>query len=180
MSQVTIEVYNYPFVDTYYHYYDEVKVRHAWYFRPRLFKSRAVLPRDVLEKMNEFVERKLAENLGQSYIRVETVFVTKVSNFEELRKLYEQLRRSISSIGGEAMIVMTFVKPEKRGVRTIYLDEPIVIPLSVEEFMKLFEEMMSYDVELNSETARKLFGKGFAEMVKQHNKEVRVRSALMK
>jgi len=171
VSRISIRVYNYPFIDTYYHYYDEVKTQHPWYFEPRIFKSRAILPKEVLEKINKYVERKLAEELSETYINVSLTFTTKVNNFIELTeilKLLNMLVKLITNPVTDPEIVAKFVKPSNG----VYRESHITIPITAEEFKQLFEEMMRYDVELNSETA-KLFGKEFAESVRKHNKEVR-------
>ena len=92
-------------------------------------------------------------------------FTTTVKNFEELKKLYETLDS----------IVKNNVKHPEDIKTLIHFPAPLVIYIPKDEIKRLYDELLKTDSLLNSETAEMLFGREFAEIVRNHNRAVRAK-----
>jgi hypothetical protein len=190
IDYVKLKIYHYPIEITnhYVDYYGEHYHVHGFYFEPRVFKagtlSVAGVTEEGLRKVIPFVYEKLANVSINAEVKVQASFVTEtplkvigedivvkvnsefkfrkfVTNFAELKELYNKLYSAIKMLyNAEPKI-------------TIIFDPPLVIPVPKEEVRKLYEILMQTDSQLNCETARKLFDKEFANLVSQHNREVR-------
>jgi len=177
-TELYLEVYHYPLnISELYKYYDDWRVKRGFRFYPRIFKAGGATD-ESLEKVITFIEEKLSTSLKDVEIAVKVEGETeeeelemrgsvslsspilKVTSFSELKKLYERLYDKLSKRYKNVRILITFTKP-------------IRIQLTKEDYKRLFEELISTYALLNVETARKLFGKNFAEKISEHNRQIR-------
>jgi Ca2+-binding EF-hand superfamily protein len=175
-TELYLTVYHYPLdVSQWYKYYDDWRVRRAFYFEPRIFKAGGVTDK-ALSKVVAFIEEKLSASLRDVEITVEvdaeteelemkgsvslSSSVLRVRNFSELQELYRKLYDKLSKRYKKVKVLIKFIKPIK-------------IPLTKEDYKRLFEELLNTDAQLNCQTARKLFGKKFAEKISEHNRQIR-------
>jgi len=178
IQNVMLKLYHYP-LDVDVRYFDGYEYRriHAFYFKPRIFSAgRLAIPgvtASGLRKAMEFVERKLesadvtAEVIASITIGGRCCEVAwapgtwKTIKVSEVRNLYNELYTTIKLMYNAEPSIMIMFKC------------PVKILLSKEEVRRLYEELLKTDSLLNCETAKALFGKEFAEIVSQHNREVR-------
>jgi len=182
-SELYLNVYHYPLdVSQFYEYYDDWRVRRAFYFKPRIFRAGGTT-KEALEKVIAFIEEKLSKTEIEVEVEIEveaklTQFLEelemrgsisliskelKIKSFNELRGLYSRVYSKIKQLyGSEPKIMIEFIRP-------------IRIPLTKEDYKRLFEELLNTDAQLNCQTARKLFGKEFAKKVSEHNRQIRAK-----
>jgi len=176
-NELHVKIYYYPLDHSeFYKYYDDWRVIRAFYFRPRVFKGGGATY-EALEKVMTFIEEKLSkagieieaeiEIEGEIEEELELKMKGLVSlssslkiKSNELKELYRKLYDKLSKRYKNVRVLITFYKP-------------IRIPLTKEDYKRLFEELLNTKAQLNVETARRLFGKEFAKRVSEHNRQIR-------
>jgi hypothetical protein len=157
-------------------------VKRAFRFKPRIFRAGGVTD-EALEKVIAFVEEKLSASLKDVDVEIEieaevaqsleelemrgSVFLSeelKIKSFDELKRLYSRVYSKIKQLYySKPRIIIEFLRPIK-------------IPLTKEDYKRLFEELLSTNAQLNVETAKRLFGKEFAKRVSEHNRQIRAKN----
>ena len=182
-TELYLKICHYPLnVSEFYKEYDDWRVKRAFYFRPRIFRAGGTT-KEALEKVITFIEEKLSKTEidvdveVEIEVEIETVLEElemrgsvsliskelKIKSFNELRELYSRVYSKIKQLyGSEPKIIIEFLRP-------------IRIPLTKEDYKILFEELLNTDAQLNCQTARKLFGKEFAEKISEHNRQIRAK-----
>jgi hypothetical protein len=179
-TELYLKIYHYPLnVSRWYKEYDDWRVKRAFYFKPRVFKAGGTT-KEALEKVIAFIEEKLSTIEVEIEVEIKVEFETvleelemrgsvflskelKIKSFNELRELYSRVYSKIKVLyDTEPKIMIEFLRPIK-------------IPLTKEDYRILFEELLNTDAQLNCQTARKLFGKEFAEKISEHNRQIRAK-----
>jgi len=179
-TELYLEIYHYPLgKNKIEKYYDEWRVKRAFYFRPRIFRAGGTT-KEALEKVIAFIEEKLSKTEIEAEVDIEVEIDTELTleelemkgsvslisehkiKLSELRELYSRIYSKIKQLyyGTEPRIMIKFLRP-------------IRIPLTKEDYRILFEELLNTNAQLNVETAKKLFGKEFAKKVSEHNRQIR-------
>jgi hypothetical protein len=157
----------------------------SFHFHPRLFKAGGATPeaiRMLTPQLEELLDRAIRsrgevsvrarivcvesvedELLGSMYVNLDIWLTRKVRSVEELRRLYGQLTEHAERKYGCRQADVTLVFPLR----------PVEISLTSRMMREFFELLMTTDALLNVRTAKALFGREFAERVRQHNQEVR-------
>lgn len=170
-------------------------------FCPRLFRADGAT-RDAIRALTPFLEGVLDEYIkarGRLYVAVSrecptqrtddpmlgaveddrTVSVFKaVSSAGELKEFYSAV---VEYLNGHCPCKYIELCEGDRRCEEAHCDDitvwfrldPVAVKIDPERFKELFEMLMATDAQLNVETARRLFGREFAERVKQHNQMVR-------
>jgi len=173
-NKVTLVISSYPF-----------EKLQSFSFRPRLFKAGGATPdaiRLLTPKLEELLDAYIRARgevpvrvriecmdevrdgvLGPMYVYLDAWLARRVRGVDEMRELHGlALGRTREKYGCKQ--VDAFI---------VFPLRPVEISVAPWVMRELFELMMTTDALLNVRSAGRLFGKEFAERVKQHNREVR-------